>query len=96
MFDVGFSEIMLIHRYSTLIVVGPERLPKLARTAGHLDFGKARTIVTSVRSEVERELRVEELKKSIQRSDAGRANFKQLAGARLNRSITTFSRWGRS
>lgn len=64
MFDVGFSEIMLIMAIA-LIVVGPERLPKLARTVGRW-IGKARTIVASVKSEVEREIRVEELKKSIQ------------------------------
>ena len=51
MFDVGFSEILLI-LVIALIVVGPERLPKLARTAG-LWIGKARSIVSSVKAEVE-------------------------------------------
>lgn len=77
MFDVGFSEIMLI-MVIALIVVGPERLPKLARTIGTW-VGKARTIVNSVKSEVEREIRVDELKKSIQQQTPVE-EFKQLAG----------------
>ena len=77
MFDVGFSEIVLI-MVIALIVVGPERLPKLARTIGRW-VGKARTIVSSVRSEVERELRVEELKKSI-REQTPTEDFRQLSG----------------
>jgi sec-independent protein translocase protein TatB len=76
MFDVGFWEILLV-LVIALIVVGPERLPKLARTAG-LWIGKARSIVASVRAEVERELRVEELKHSIQ-SQAPTAELKKLA-----------------
>lgn len=63
MFDMGMWEILLIF-VILLIVVGPERLPKLARTLG-LWVNKARTMVSSVRSEVERELRVEELRQSI-------------------------------
>lgn len=63
MFDMGMWEILLIF-VILLIVVGPERLPKLARTLG-LWVNKARNMVSSVRSEVERELRVEELRQSI-------------------------------
>lgn len=63
MFDMGFWEVVLIF-VILLIVVGPERLPKLARTVG-LWVGKARTMVSSVRSEIEQELRVEELKQSL-------------------------------
>jgi sec-independent protein translocase protein TatB len=76
MFDVGFQEIMLIF-VILLIVVGPERLPKLARTMG-LWIGKARAIVSSVKSEVEREIRVSELKQSL-REQAPTEEFKKLA-----------------
>ncbi len=61
MFDVGFAEIVLV-MVIALLVVGPERLPKLARTAG-LWLGKARAFVQSVREDVERELAAEELKR---------------------------------
>jgi sec-independent protein translocase protein TatB len=63
MFDVGLWELTLLF-FIALIVVGPERLPRLARTAG-LWIGKARRIVADVRGEIERELQVEEIKRSI-------------------------------
>ena len=64
MFDIGFSEFFLIFLI-LLIVVGPKRLPGLAKTAGHW-IGKARSMVSAVRTEIEQELKVEELKQSIQ------------------------------
>lgn len=76
MFDIGFWEIILLC-IVTLVVVGPERLPRLARTAG-LWIGKARRMVSEVRAEVERELRIEELKDSINRQ-GNVEEFKQLA-----------------
>jgi len=63
MFDMGLWEILLIGVIA-LIVVGPERLPRLARTAG-LWLGKARSMVATIRYEVERELKVDELKREI-------------------------------
>ena len=63
MFDVGLWDLTLLF-FIALIVVGPERLPRLARTAG-VWIGKARRIVSEVRGEIERELRVEEIKRSI-------------------------------
>ncbi len=64
MFDVGFWEIGLIG-VVMLIVVGPERLPKVARTLG-LWVGKARRVVSEVKAEVDRELRLDELKRDFQ------------------------------
>jgi sec-independent protein translocase protein TatB len=61
MFDVGFSEIILI-AIVTLVVVGPERLPKVARTIGLL-FGRAQRYVSEVKSDINRELKLEELRK---------------------------------
>jgi len=61
MFDVGFSEIILI-AIVTLIVVGPERLPKVARTLGLL-FGRMQRYVSEVKSDINRELKLEELRK---------------------------------
>lgn len=63
MFDMGIWEVVLIF-VILLIVVGPERLPKLARTAGFW-VSKARSMVSAVRAEVEREIRVDELRRSI-------------------------------
>ncbi len=61
MFDFGFSELMVIG-VVLLIVVGPERLPKLARTAGHL-LGRVQRYVSDVKSDIQREMQLEELKK---------------------------------
>ena len=63
MFDVGFSEIALI-AVVALLVLGPERLPRAARTAGAL-VRRARASWQNVRSEIERELAAEDVKKSL-------------------------------
>lgn len=63
MFDIGFWEIILI-LVIMLLVVGPERLPRLARTAG-LWLGKARGFVSSVKADIDRELAAEELKRHL-------------------------------
>jgi sec-independent protein translocase protein TatB len=61
MFDVGFSELVVIALVA-LIVIGPERLPKVARTAGHL-LGRLQRYVNEVKADVNREIQLEELKK---------------------------------
>ena len=63
MFDIGFTELLLI-AVVALIVLGPERLPKAARFAG-LWVRRARAQWYSVRSELERELAADELKRSL-------------------------------
>lgn len=65
MFDIGFSELILI-MVVVLLVVGPERLPKVARTAG-LYLGRARRMVATVKADVARELAAEELKQTLQK-----------------------------
>ena len=64
MFDVGFSELLII-AVVALIVLGPERMPKAARFAG-LWVRKARAQWYSVKSELEFELAQEDLKKHVQ------------------------------
>ncbi|PZP64877.1 MAG: twin-arginine translocase subunit TatB [Azospira oryzae] len=61
MFDIGFSELLVI-ALVTLIVVGPERLPKVARTLGHL-FGRLQRYVNDVKADISREMELEELRK---------------------------------
>ena len=63
MFDIGFWELFLI-LILALLVVGPERLPKAARTAGYW-FGKARRYVEGARDELANEFDVGELKRMI-------------------------------
>src|SRR5262245_12296410 len=61
MFDIGFSELLVI-AVVALIVIGPERLPKVARTLGHL-FGRMQRYVNDVKADITREMELEELKK---------------------------------
>ena len=61
MFDIGISEIMVI-AVVALIVLGPEKLPKTARTLGHL-FGRLQRYVGEVKADINRELAIEDLKK---------------------------------
>ncbi len=68
MFDVGMGEIGLI-AVVALLVLGPERLPGAARTAGAL-LRKARQSWQSVRMEIERELAAEELKRTMKETAA--------------------------
>ena len=61
MFDIGFSEIVLI-AVVALVVLGPEKLPKTARTLGHL-FGRLQRYVNDVKRDIQRELELDELRK---------------------------------
>lgn len=61
MFDISFTEILVIGVVA-LIVIGPERLPGVARTLGHL-FGRAQRYVNDVKHDIQREMELEELKR---------------------------------
>lgn len=65
MFDIGFWELILI-AVVALLVIGPERLPKVARMAG-LWVGRARRTLASVKDEIDRELRAQELKEILEK-----------------------------
>ncbi len=64
MFDVGLTELMVIGVVA-LIVIGPERLPKVARTAGLL-LGRLQRYVGDVKADINREIQLDELKKMQQ------------------------------
>lgn len=61
MFDISFTELMVIGVVA-LVVIGPERLPGVARTAGAL-LGRLQRYVSDVKADVQREMRLEEMKK---------------------------------
>ncbi len=75
MFDISFTE-MAIVGVVALIVIGPERLPKVARTAGHL-FGRFQRYVATVRTDIQREIDASELAKVKQEVDAAARVFEQ-------------------
>jgi sec-independent protein translocase protein TatB len=60
-FDISFTELMLIGVVA-LVVIGPERLPKVAKTVGHL-LGRAQRYVSDVKGDIQREVELDELRK---------------------------------
>ena len=72
MFDIGFSELLVI-AVVALLVIGPERRPKVARTAGLL-FGRLQRYVNDVKADIQREIELDELRKlRSQFEDAARS-----------------------
>jgi sec-independent protein translocase protein TatB len=61
--NIGFSELMMVGLVA-LLVIGPERLPKVARLLGFW-IGKTRTIVASVKQELKEELHAEEIRQML-------------------------------
>ncbi|HEY7238996.1 MAG TPA: Sec-independent protein translocase protein TatB [Burkholderiales bacterium] len=61
MFDIGFSELLVIGVVA-LIVIGPEKLPRVARTVGVL-AGRLQRYVADVKADINREIELEELRK---------------------------------
>jgi len=61
MFDLGFTELMVI-AVVALVVIGPERLPRVARTMGHL-AGRLQRYVADVKADINREVELDELRK---------------------------------
>ena len=68
MFEIGFSELCMIGLVS-LLVIGPERLPKVARVVGFW-LGKARAISANLKAEISHELQVEEMKQLMEQQKA--------------------------
>lgn len=97
MFDIGFSELIVIGIVA-LVVIGPERLPKVARTAGHL-LGRMQRYVNDVKSDISREMQLDELKKmqtemqdsarNFQHSMASEMQSLQSLGEQTAQSVTT-------
>lgn len=63
MFDVGFSELVMVGLVS-LLVIGPERLPKVARIAGYW-IGKIQQMIANVKVEISQELHAEEIRQLL-------------------------------
>jgi len=75
MFDIGFPELVMI-AVIALLVIGPDKLPGVARTAGKW-VGRARRFVGDVKTDIDRELKQEELRKALA-EDAGLDEIKQI------------------
>jgi len=78
MFDMGFTEMMLIGIVA-LVVIGPERLPGVARTAGKY-FARLRNFMTNVRADVESELKADELREMFESQQKELQSLKEVVG----------------
>lgn len=82
MIDFGFDKLALIGAVA-LIVIGPEKLPRVARTVGHL-LGKAQRYVAEVKAEVNRSIELEELKKMKTEFEDAARNVEQTVSQEIN------------
>ena len=90
MIDFGFDKLALIGAVA-LIVIGPEKLPKVARTLGHL-LGKAQRYVADVKAEVNRSIELDELKKmKTQFEDAAR-DVESSVSQQMNEASSSFEK----
>ncbi|MGI9046230.1 MAG: Sec-independent protein translocase protein TatB [Burkholderiales bacterium] len=88
MFDIGFSELMVI-AVVALIVIGPERLPKVTRTLGHL-LGRMQRYVSDVKADISREIDLEELRKLQSSARDAARTFEQSVHRGVNQTETEF------
>jgi sec-independent protein translocase protein TatB len=82
MFDIGFTEIFVI-AVVALIVIGPERLPRVAKTLGHL-FGRMQRYVAEVKADVNREIELDELRKLKSTMQDAARSFEQSVTSQVN------------
>ena len=75
MFGIDFPELVVI-AVVALIVIGPEHLPKVARTAGHL-WGRAQRYINGVKADISRDMALEELRKVQQQAQQEVGNIEQ-------------------
>jgi len=84
MIDFGFDKIALIGAVA-LIVIGPEKLPRVARTVGHL-IGKAQRYVADVKAEVNRSIELDELKKMKGEFEDAARNVEQTVSQHIHQT----------
>lgn len=75
MFDISFSELLLIGVVA-LVVLGPERLPRVARTVGHM-FGRAQRYMNEVKSDIQREIDLDEIGSIKKQMEEASSSIKQ-------------------
>ena len=84
MFDIGFSELLVIGVVA-LIVIGPEKLPKVARTVGHL-AGRLQRYVSDVKADINREIEVDELRKMRDSMQQAASSFESTVQGEINKT----------
>jgi sec-independent protein translocase protein TatB len=90
MFDIGFSELLVIGVVA-LIVIGPEKLPRMARTVGHL-AGRLQRYVADVKADINREIELEELRKMRDSMHEAASSFETSVQSELNKTETELNK----
>lgn len=93
MFEFSLSELTVV-MVVALIVIGPERLPKVARTLGHL-YGRARRYVNGVKADISRDLAIEEFRQLQQKVQAEAAALEASArqtGQQIDQQVGQLNR----
>jgi sec-independent protein translocase protein TatB len=86
MIDFGFDKIALVGAIA-LIVIGPEKLPRVARTVGHF-IGKAQRYVADVKAEVNRSIELEELQKMKSEFETAARDVQSTVNRELNQATS--------
>lgn len=84
MFDIGFSELMVIGVVA-LLVIGPEKLPRVARTVGNL-AGRLQRYVADVKADINREIELDELRKMRDSMQQAASSFESTVQTELNKT----------
>ena len=90
MFDIGFSELLVIGVVA-LIVIGPEKLPRVARTVGHL-AGRLQRDVSDVKADINREIELEELRKMRDSMQQAASNFESSVKSEMDKTETDLNK----
>jgi len=90
MFDIGFTELLVIGVVA-LIVIGPEKLPRMARTVGHL-AGRLQRYVSDVKADINREIELDELRKMRDSMQQAASNFESSVQSEMNKTETELNK----
>jgi sec-independent protein translocase protein TatB len=90
MFDIGFSELLVIGVVA-LIVIGPEKLPRMARTVGVL-AGRLQRYVSDVKADINREIELEELRKMRDSMQQAASDFQSSVQSELHKTETDLNK----
>ena len=90
MFDIGFSELLVIGVVA-LIVIGPEKLPRVARTVGVL-AGRLQRYVSDVKADINREIELEELRKMRDSMQKAATDFQSSVQTEINTTETDLNK----
>jgi sec-independent protein translocase protein TatB len=90
MFDIGFTELLVIGVVA-LIVIGPEKLPRMARTFGHL-AGRLQRYVSDVKADINREIELDELRKMRDSMQQAASSFESSVQSEVSKTETELNK----